>query len=503
MGLRSTTFHLAIGPLLFLTTTLAFPSFAASPDTPATPASAPAPLALRPALPAGFADAVAQMTPPVVNVSTRRVLPRGTAGRKAADGEGSQSGGIEHLFDHLWSGGPASGGSREARRSLGSGVIIDKTGYILTNNHVIGDATEIKVTLADEREFPARLVGRDPHTDVALLKIDAPQNLPVATLGDSEASRVGDGVVAIGNPFGLSQTVTSGIVSAKGRVLGAGPYDDFVQTDASINPGNSGGPLYNLRGEVIGINTAIVESARGIGFAIPANLVKSLLPQLREKGRVVRAFLGVGVQHVTPELARAFDLESIEGALVSAVDPRGPAARAGLHPGDVIRAVNGHKVTTSDRLAEMVAVNAPGSRLPLEVVRAGKPLHLEARVQALHDDPPGDGDDDGERQKVSGRDEKPRFLGIVIRALSPSELGQAGEPGVIVEEVDPEGVAAGSLESGDVIVEVDRRPTKNVEQFLAITKAARETRSAHPMLLRIHRGESAMFVTVDRVEPPR
>jgi len=409
------------------------------------------------------------------------------------DGSGdSGSGGgdpFEGFFERFF-GGPSR---PELRRSLGSGVIIDPSGYVLTNNHVVGDATEIKVTLADERSFPAKLVGRDARTDVALLKIEAPR-LPVARLGDSDAIRVGDPVVAVGNPFGLSQTVTSGIVSAKGRVIGAGPYDDFIQTDASINPGNSGGPLYNLEGEVVGLNTAIVESARGIGFAIPANLVKSVLPQLRARGEVTRGFLGVGVQHVTPDLARAFRLDGREGALVSQVDPEGPGAKAGIHAGDVIVAVDGHRVPSSDRLPEMVAVIPPGTRARVELLRDGHPLEVTATVGALRDKE--------ERKPVAGTGgretpKRPGTLGVGVRPLLPDEAHKLGVPGgVVVEEVDPTGPAAGSLETGDVVIEIDRRPVASTGEFLRAVSRSRD--KDVPTLLRIRRGDSALYVAIDR-----
>ena len=215
------------------------------------------------------------------------------------------------------------------QRSLGSGFIIDREGYILTNNHVVERAQSIKVKLTDSKEYDATVIGKDPKTDIALIKINAKQDLPVATFGDSDKLEVGDWVVAIGNPFGLEHTVTQGIVSAKGRVIGAGPYDDFIQTDASINPGNSGGPLFNLKGEVVGINTAIVSGGQGIGFAIPINVVRDLLPQLKSKGKVVRGWLGVVIQKVTPEIAKSFGLKETEGALVSDVAEQSPADKGG------------------------------------------------------------------------------------------------------------------------------------------------------------------------------
>ncbi|MBI5286339.1 MAG: trypsin-like peptidase domain-containing protein, partial [Deltaproteobacteria bacterium] len=222
------------------------------------------------------------------------------------------------------------------RQSLGSGFIINKEGYILTNNHVVEDAEEILVTLSDKREYKAKVIGRDSRLDLGLVKIDAKDDLPVAILGDSDKLQIGEWVMAIGNPFALSHTVTAGIVSAKGRVIGAGPYDNFIQTDASINPGNSGGPLFNLRGEVIGINTAIIAGGQGIGFALPINMAKEVLSQLKEKGKVTRGWIGVSIQDVTPELARSFGLKEKHGALVSSAMKDDPADKAGIRPGDII-----------------------------------------------------------------------------------------------------------------------------------------------------------------------
>jgi len=275
-----------------------------------------------------FADLAEQLQPAVVNIGTTQVLRgpgRGLPFPSPFGGRGERDP-FREFFERFFGGMP----QRELRRrSLGSGFIINKEGYIVTNNHVVENATDIKVSLADAGEFDATVVGRDPLTDVALIKVEAERDLPVAALGNSDKLRVGEWVIAIGNPFGLGHTVTAGIASAKGRIIGAGPYDDFIQTDASINPGNSGGPLFNLMGEVVGINTAIVATGQGIGFTIPINLAKEILPQLREKGRVTRGWLGVQVQQVTPALAQSLGLERPHGALVADVQPNSPAERAG------------------------------------------------------------------------------------------------------------------------------------------------------------------------------
>ncbi len=270
------------------------------------------------------------------------------------------------------------------QQSLGSGFIIDKDGYIITNNHVVEGADEIKVKLADGREFKAKVIGRDPKTDLALIKITTLfKNLPVLPLGDSDKIRVGDWVLAIGNPFGLEHTVTQGIISATGRVIGSGPYDNFLQTDAPINPGNSGGPLINLKGEVIGINSAIIASGQGIGFAIPSNMAKSVVSQLKEKGKVVRGWIGVSVQTVTPEIAQSFGLKEPKGALVGGVVNESPAGKAGIKRGDVIIAFNGTDIKQMSDLPRLVAETPVGKTVDIKVIRDGKEVDLKITVAEL------------------------------------------------------------------------------------------------------------------------
>jgi len=268
-------------------------------------------------------------------------------------------------------------------QAAGSGFVISPDGFILTNNHVVEGARSVRVTSASGQEFPARVRGRDPATDLALVKVEPGKPMASATLGDSDAARVGDWVIAIGNPFGLEGTVTAGIISAKGRVI-AGPYDDFLQTDAAINPGNSGGPLFGLRGEVVGINSAIIAQAQGVGFAIPINLAKELLPQLREDGRITRGWLGVVVRPVPPELLPTSG--GAKGAQAVGVDPDGPAAKAGLKPGDIIVAVQGRPVDDSNRLPRLVATLKPGTTAELKVLRDGQVKTLSVKVDKMPDE---------------------------------------------------------------------------------------------------------------------
>jgi serine protease Do len=283
-----------------------------------------------PTVPGSFADLAQRLSPTVVNVKVTKVEKVGSFPMPQLP-EGP-FGDFFRQFPNRIPQGPES----RQTQGTGSGVIISADGYILTNNHVVEGAQEVMVTVGDKEEYKAQVVGRDPKTDLAVLKIKPKENLPVAALGDSNETNVGDWVLAIGNPFGLTHTVTSGIVSAKGRVIGAGPYDNFIQTDASINPGNSGGPLFNMKGEVVGINTAILPYGQGIGFAIPVNTAKPLIPQLVAKGEVTRGYLGVSIQPLTSELAKALKVEESKGALVSDVTPASPAAKAGIQRGDLI-----------------------------------------------------------------------------------------------------------------------------------------------------------------------
>ena len=296
------------------------------------------PVLSAPVMPSSFAELAENLSPTVVNVKVTKIEKATFQGQHMPEGP------FGDFFERFFKEMPRMPNGHRTQ-GAGSGVIISKDGYILTNNHVVEGAQEVTVTLADKQEYKAEVIGLDPKTDLAVLKIDAMKPLPAASLGNSENLKVGDWVVAIGNPFGLNHTVTSGIVSAKGRVIGAGPYDDFIQTDASINPGNSGGPLFNMGGEVVGINTAIIPQGQGIGFAIPVNTAKPLIPQLVSDGEVTRGYLGVNIQSITPELAKALGVEDRKGALVADITPESPAEKGGLKRGDIIVAYEGKDVT--------------------------------------------------------------------------------------------------------------------------------------------------------------
>jgi serine protease Do len=344
-------------------------------------------------------------------------------------------------------------------RSLGSGFIIDREGYILTNNHVVEKAVSIKVKLSDEKEYDAKVIGKDAKTDIALIKIDAKHNLPVAAFGDSGKLEVGDWVIAIGNPFGLEQTVTAGIVSAKGRVIGAGPYDDFIQTDASINPGNSGGPLFNLKGEVVGINTAIVSGGQGIGFAIPINVAKEMLSQLKSKGKVTRGWLGVSIQKVTPEIAKGFGLKESEGALVSDVMEHSPAEKAGIKRGDIIISFNGKKIKEMDMLPRLVGGTEIGKQAKVGIIRDGKNIEVNVVIDELKE----------ESVQASRKPEVEKDFGLVVQNITPEiakHLNIKDKKGVIVTDVQPGSPAQNvDIRSGDIIKEINRKPIRNINDF--------------------------------------
>jgi serine protease Do len=434
-----------------------------------------------------FTDLVDHLRPAVVNVSTTQVVKgqRRAMPRLPVPNPFGERDPFEEFFDRFFGG---EGPQRELRRrSLGSGFIISKDGYIVTNNHVVENAADIKVSLSDKEEFDAKVVGRDPKTDVALIKIEAKKDLPVTPLGDSSKLRVGEWVVAIGNPFGLGHTVTAGIVSAKGRIIGAGPYDDFIQTDASINPGNSGGPLFNLEGGVVGINTAIVASGQGIGFAIPINVAKDLLVQLREKGKVTRGWLGVQVQRVTPELAKSFGLDRERGALVADVVPDTPAERAGIERGDIIVEFNGRKIEEMNDLPRVVAVTPPGGEAEVKVLRKGQEKVVRVKVAEMKE----------ERVAGGGGGTIEEGLGLTAQELTPEiarSLGLSDTKGVVVSNVEEDSPAdEAGIQRGDLILEVNQKKIANVRDYRAALGRAGGPES---WLFLIRRGNNVLYVTL-------
>ena len=432
-----------------------------------------------------FVNLAKKIRPSVVNISTTQ-MSEGRGGPQ----EFSSPFGEDDPFNDFWRrffGGPMPRGPQR-QRSLGSGFIIDADGSILTNNHVVENASKIVVKLSDNLEYEAKVIGRDPKTDIAVIKIDVKTTLAAANFGDSDTLEVGEWVVAIGNPFGLDSTVTSGIVSAKGRHIGQGPYDNFIQTDASINPGNSGGPLLNLRGEVVGINTAIFSRTGGnigIGFAIPINLVKELLPQLRGKGKVVRGYLGVLIQKVTPEIAESLGMDKSYGALVANVSKDGPAEKAGVKVGDVIIEFDGKEVKDSAELPIIVARTAVDKKVRMKVLRDKKELTLNVAVGELKDE-----------EVVATAPEKGE-LGLTVQRLTPQmaeSLGLEKTEGVVVTAVEPASAAdEAGIRRGDIIVEVDRKPVRTVDDYKKSIAGARKGRG---VLFLVRRGESTLFLAL-------
>lgn len=418
-------------------------------------------------VPATFdvADLAEKVKPVVVNITTMHSPPPGSR--------------TTNPFDFFFGPhGPQTPERPMARSALGTGFIISADGYVVTNAHVIEGADKVKVRLVDEREFDADIVGRDAKLDLALLKLKNIQGLPTAAMGNSDVLRVGEHVLAVGNPFGLGHTVTLGIVSAKARSIDMGLYDNYIQTDASINPGNSGGPLFNWKGEVIGINTLIRANANGIGFAIPIATLKDVLPQLRDKGRVERGKLGLAFQPISPDLAKALGLSSPKGALVSDIVSGGSADRAGIKQGDVIVAVNGTTIVHADELPRNVARNVPKSNIKVSLVRSGKPMDVTASLDVL------EGDDD----KTPVR--KPEPVSSSNQDKYGAELSDMAGGGVRVERVtDPES----ELERGDIIIEVNGAPVLDQRSFEA---AVNKLSSGSSALLKVKRGRATRFAAM-------
>jgi serine protease Do len=433
-------------------------------------------------VPSSFSGLVKKSAPGVVNIVAQKVI-------KSSDEVRSPFGSddpFRDFFDRYF----GDRMPREFRQgALGTGFLIDAKGMILTNNHVVEDSTDLKVKLATGKEYKAQIVGKDAKTDVALIQIKADGLLPFLPLGDSDALEVGDWLVAIGNPFGLGNTVTSGIVSSKYRQIGAGAYDNFIQTDASINPGNSGGPLLNMQGQVIGINSAIFSQSGGsvgIGFAIPINMVKELLPQLR-LGKVRRSYLGVMLQNITPELKTKLNLTVDEGALVSDIEANGPAANAGIQRGDVIVALDGKGVHSANELAFMVAAIPIGEKTAVDIVRKGKKMTLRAVTEEMKE----------EKQEPQSMAEGPH-LGLMLQAIDPDlarRYNLSRNQGLLVMQVE-EGSPAeqAGLNQGDIIIEVDQQSVTDVSELMRlVSRQAKEG----TLLLLVDRGGTTIYMTLE------
>ncbi len=444
-------------------------------------------------VPESFADVAKKISPAVVNISTVRIVRQPFSSRQWMFNDPSTQEFFEHFF------GPRGLREMPAQKStsLGSGVIVDKRGYVLTNSHVVEKGTEILVKLKDGKEYQAEVVGTDPKTDLAIIKLNGRRTWPAAEMGDSDKVRVGDWVVALGSPFGLEQTVTAGIISAKGRTIGQGPYDNFLQTDASINPGNSGGPLVNMQGQVIGINTAIFSrsgGSLGIGFAIPINMAAKIYRDIVNTGVVHRGWIGVYIQALTPELARHFKLKNTKGVLLSAVVEGGPAERAGLRVGDVVVKFNGKPVDSPNDLQRLVAQADENQTVTLRIIRNGSKKRIKVRM--------------GDQAKSEGRaitksvgdpvsKSRSTLLGLEVENLTREtarRLGTSVLSGVVVKAVQSGSPAeAAGISPGDIIREVNRRRVRNQEEFQRLVKALKP---GDDLLILIKRQDYTIFVAM-------
>jgi len=438
-----------------------------------------------PAAPGSFSQLARQASPSVVNISTVKVIKRGGHGSAPFGGPLGPQDPFKDFFERFF----GDQIPRDFRQqSLGSGFVIDKDGFILTNNHVVENTEEIKVKLADKTEYDAKIVGRDTKTDLALIRIESDHPLVPLALGDSDKLYVGDWVIAIGNPFGLEATVTAGIVSAKYRDIGAGSYDNFIQTDASINPGNSGGPLLNTAGEVVGINTAILSRSGGsvgIGFAIPINMAKDLLPQLK-KGKVVRGWLGVMIQKITPDLKEKLGLKDEKGALVADVTAGGPAEEAGIKRGDVIVSFGGEEIKEMHDLPYIVASTSVGEKVTVEVIRKGKKKSFQVKTGELKEE-----DESPVVSEVSPN------LGLMVKEVTPElarNFGLSETSGLVVVQVESNSPAGeAGMRPGDIIIEVDQVSMKNLAQF---NRKIEKYEAGDTILFLLNRSGTTLYLTI-------
>jgi serine protease Do len=462
-----------------------------------------------------FAPVVQGVMPTVVNVSAVQRANKAAAAEQAEPGPGraKDQGALHGLppsaldeFLRRFFEQQGRRGMPVPSTALGSGFIIDPSGYVVTDDHVVESADKVLITLQDGGQYPARIIGRDAMTDLALLKIDTERPLPYVRWGDSDTARVGDWVLAIGNPFGLDNTVSSGIISARGRDIHAGPYDDFLQIDAAINRGNSGGPTFDLNGNVIGINTAIYSpngGSVGIGFAIPVNLAKPVVEQLKAHGRVARGWLGVQIQQVTPEIAESFGLPKAEGALVASVSANGPAARAGLAQGDIILSVNGRDISRMRELPLVVAETPIGETAAVKVWRRNAETTLRPVIGEMPESPEASETRQGERE--GQRLERPGVVGLKLVPLTQQRRQRLGVPhkvnGVVVMAIDEDSPFADlDLLPGDVIEEINQRPVTSPEDAInRLQEAAASGRRSVMMLINRHGTDHYLATSIDNI----
>jgi serine protease Do len=438
-----------------------------------------------------YSDVVSRVSPSVVKITVQ-------AKAHKVDMRGDEAPGMGDPMFRQFFGGRMPEARQEPMNGLGSGVIISSDGYVVTNNHVVDGADTVTVALADGRELPAKVVGRDPLTDIAVVKIEA-KDLPAITFADSSKILTGDRVLAIGNPFGIGETVTSGIVSATGRRVGilndVHGYEDFIQTDAAINPGNSGGALVDVDGRLIGINTAILSRSggfQGVGLAVPSNMVGQVADSLVKSGRVVRGFLGVHIQNITPALVESFNLKTRNGALVAEVTPDSPAARAGIKEGDVIIRINGLPVTDSNSLSLTVSGEAPGTKVSFDILRDGKEVKVDATTGERPGTPRGPND------ALAANDDQGVLNGVAVDDLNSDTRQQFNLPprirGALITNVDPESAAArAGISAGDIILEINRQPVESAQDAVKLSEKAESKKT----LLRLWSRGSTLFVVVD------
>lgn len=420
-----------------------------------------------------FAELIKKLKPAVVNISTTNMIKRRSTPFSSP---------FEDYFKKFFDDGP----QREFKqKGLGTGFIISEDGYVVTNNHVVDKADDIEIILEDGEKYVAKIIGKDPKTDLALLKIESENSLPFVEFGDSESSEIGDWVIAIGNPFGLGHTVTAGIISAKGRILGIGNYDDFIQTDAPINPGNSGGPLFNLRGEVVGVNTAIIARGQGLGFSIPINLTKHIIDQIKDGGKVVRGWLGISIQKVTAEIAEVIGIKEGIGVLIADVAKQSPAENGGLLRGDIVLEYNGKKIKEVSDLTGKVALTPPGTVAKLKIIRESKTRELNIAIGEFPED-----------EKIAKKKEEPeQKFGLAVINITPqiaSRFDLSSKEGVIVSSVSRGSVASeAGFRRGDIIIEINNTTIINLEDY---NNRLDEIGKGNSALFLVKRGENTIYL---------
>lgn len=428
-----------------------------------------------------FGELVEILKPSVVNISTTNVVKQGYLQMPRPQYRGDM---LEDFFKHFFGNVP----QREFKRQgLGSGFIVTTDGYVVTNHHVVSQAEDIEVILEDGEKYEAKIVGKDPKTDLAVLKINTDQELEAVNFGNSKDVKIGDWVIAIGNPFGLGYTVTAGIVSATGRSLGFGAYDDFIQTDASLNPGNSGGPLFNLNGEVIGVNTAIIAGGQGLGFSIPIDLAFNIINQLKDSGEVVRGWLGVAIQEITPEIAESLGLQTKKGALISDVISPSPASEAGLKGKDVVIKFNDEDIEDFSALTRLVGATKPDSNVTLTIIRNGKKMEVKVKLGKL--------EDDSQSLDKNGTIVE---LGMDVTDITPDiarRFSLDNKSGVIIARVKRGSIAYDAgFRSGDIVISIDKKDVSNVKDYNKIIKGIKN--KDKPALFLVKRGKSTLYIGI-------